>query len=227
MIRAAALLAAVLAATLPAANAATAIFVEKARLADPAPAPNGGDERAQYDHQTFEQSVALHTIVPGDGVVIAIRNSVESGPNGDSSYYEKFSIELPASSPGPDVDLGDKRVKTRYVHGMTYFPFSPSDTYATAASGTLSVRREDNPDFLAVEMKVSFDLGKARVPGHLLPIMDCVGRGRARRADRDELTPFFGAPVDFQHKHSAIKPGKARVDDAPFHLYCDWRRAKQ
>lgn len=227
MVRGALLLAAVLAAISPAANAASAIFVEKARLADPTKPPAGADDRAVYDHMTFERSIGLHTIVPGEGLVIAVRNSVElTGIQADSSYFEKLTIALPNVTSRFETGFGDERVTIRYVQGPTYFPFSPDDIDSGSATGTMSVRRDDESDALIVEFKVSFDVKtKRRLDG--VPIMDCVGRGRAAHTAREDLTPFFGAPVDFQHKFSAIKPGKAKINDASFYLYCDWRRAKQ
>ena len=211
--RAAGVLAALLAATVPAANAATSIFVENARLGDPTPVAANADERARYDHQSFDRSVGLHTIVAGEGVVIAIRGA-------DAANYEKLSIGLPAlgaSFEGP--------INGRYVAGSGEYAFAPDDVESRNPTGRMSIKRVD--DLLVIDLTLAFDVVNARPPAGRASAMDCEGHGKARRVDRDRLTPFFGAPVDFQHKYSAIRAGDTSIEGAAFDLRCEWRRAKQ
>lgn len=199
--------------------ATSAVYVDKARLADPAPMPDG-DERAQYDHKTFEQAVGLHTIVEGRGAVIAIRQDVQLG---DASWYQKVSIELAAPVSDLDASFGDG-VAVRFVEGSSAFAFAPADKIAKNPSGRISIRRTADPDLVAIEFNLSFDVETGEPGAAPAPPVDCIGRGQARRAEREKLTPWFGAPVERRWKYSAIRSGK--MPDAPFHFRCTDRRPR-
>lgn len=212
MVRTAAVLAVLLAAPIPEARAASAIFVEKARLADPTPIPANAGDRERYDLQAFDRSVGVHTVIRGEGIVIAIRSA-------DAGAYEKLSIGLPAIGAAFDGPM-----EGRYVAGSAEYAFAPDDVESRNPSGHISVRRVDN--VLSVDLTVSFDVVNAKPPAGRAAAMDCEGHGKARLVDRDRATPFFGAPVDFQHKYSAIKPSNPSDSESSFVLKCVWRDGK-